>query len=158
MWRSQNIRSSNLIERSFREMVDRRRIMIVRTRETPSCKGAGYTAGSSSEIVMPQDSNASADCRAVTAGYDSAKARGESSTAEFCAPRIALFSVSSVSSVSSAVRPKPKFQKMVKNLVSVVFSISSGCICLPRRAQSFKTDPILCVLRMLPSTMLRILL
>lgn len=91
---------------------------MMRTRETLSCEGAGCTAGSSSEIVMPQDSNASADGRAVTAGYDSAKARDEASTAECCAQKIALFSVPSVPSV---VLPKPKFQKIAKSLVSVVF-------------------------------------
>jgi len=99
-------------------MDDDRRIVMMRTRETLSCEGAGCTADSSSEIAMPQDSNASADGRAVTAEYDSAKARGEASTAECCAQRIALFSVSSVSSV---VLPKPKFQKITKSLVSVVF-------------------------------------
>ncbi len=56
-----------MIERSFREMDDDRRIVMMRTRETPSCEGAGCTADSSSEIAMPQDSNASADGRAVTA-------------------------------------------------------------------------------------------
>ena len=96
-------------------MDDDRRIVIMRTRETPSCEGTGYTAGSSSEIVMPQDSNASAYGRAVAAEYGSAKARGEASTAECCAQRIALFPMPSV------VLPKPKFQKMTKSLVSVVF-------------------------------------
>ena len=94
---------------------------MMRTRETISCEGAGCTADSSSEIAMPQDSNASADGRAVTAEYDSAKARGEASTAKCCAQRIALFSVSSVSSVPSVVLPKPKFQEIIKSLVSVVF-------------------------------------
>ncbi len=91
---------------------------MMRTCETPSDEGAGVMSILPARSPCHSDSDASIDGRAVTAEYDSAKACGEAGIAEGCAHRIALFSVSSVPSV---VLPKPKFQKIAKSLVSVVF-------------------------------------